>query len=70
MAITLSTVSTGSLGMQAAVLISVGVAMTVLVYGAVAVIVKADDGARRWRSRRGLRCASWGAASCRACRAS
>lgn len=43
MAITLSTVATGSLGMQAVVLAVVGIAITVAVYGAVAIIVKADD---------------------------
>lgn len=43
MAITLATVSTASLSLQLAVLVVVGVAMTVLVYGVVALIVKADD---------------------------
>ncbi|HEV7265421.1 MAG TPA: DUF808 family protein [Falsiroseomonas sp.] len=43
MAITLATVSTGSLLMQGVVLAVVGVAITVVVYGAVALIVKADD---------------------------
>jgi predicted DNA repair protein MutK len=43
MAITLAGVATASLGMQAGVLAGVGVAMTLLVYGTVAVIVKADD---------------------------
>lgn len=43
MAITLSTVSTASLGLQLAVLVLVGVAMTALVYGSVAILVKADD---------------------------
>jgi len=47
MAITLATVATSSLGLQAGVLAFVGIGMTVLVYGTVAVIVKADDvGAR------------------------
>ncbi|MEZ4391580.1 MAG: DUF808 domain-containing protein [Polyangiales bacterium] len=53
MAITLSTVATASLGLQVAVLVSVGVAMTALVYGAVAILVKADDlGAHLARSPR------------------
>lgn len=43
MAITLSTVSTASFPVQAAVLAIVGLALTGLVYGAVALIVKADD---------------------------
>lgn len=43
MAITLSTVSTASFQMQAIVLAVVGVGITVLVYGVVALIVKADD---------------------------
>jgi hypothetical protein len=43
MAITLSTVSTAPLWMQALVLGAVGIGMTVLVYGVVALIVKADD---------------------------
>ncbi|MBY0502933.1 MAG: DUF808 domain-containing protein [Bryobacteraceae bacterium] len=43
MAIALSTVATASLGMQAGILAVVGVGMTVAVYGAVALIVKADD---------------------------
>lgn len=43
MAITLATVASSSVGVQASVLAMVGVAMTVLVYGVVAVIVKADD---------------------------
>ncbi len=43
MAITLSTVSTSSFQMQAIVLALVGIGITVLVYGAVALIVKADD---------------------------
>ncbi len=55
MAITLATVSTASVGMQLAVLVSVGLLMTVLVYGTVAVIVKADDvGAALARSPRGM----------------
>lgn len=44
MAITLSSVAASPVWMQAGVLAVVGVAMTLLVYGAVAVIVKADDG--------------------------
>ncbi|MFA6967720.1 DUF808 domain-containing protein [Bosea sp. (in: a-proteobacteria)] len=43
MAITLSTVSTASFQMQAIVLALVGIGITVLVYGVVALIVKADD---------------------------
>lgn len=43
MAITLSTVSTASFGTQATVLAVVGIGITVLVYGVVALIVKADD---------------------------
>jgi predicted DNA repair protein MutK len=43
MAITLSTVAASSLAMQAAVLAAVGVGITVVVYGTVALIVKADD---------------------------
>jgi hypothetical protein len=43
MAITLASVSATSFLMKAVVLASVGVAITVLVYGAVALIVKADD---------------------------
>ncbi len=43
MAITLSTVSTASFQMQAIVLAVVGIGITALVYGAVALIVKADD---------------------------
>lgn len=43
MAITLSTVSTSSFWMQATVLAVVGVGITAIVYGAVALIVKADD---------------------------
>ncbi|PTM41058.1 DUF808 domain-containing protein [Bosea sp. 124] len=43
MAITLSTVSTASFWMQALVLAVVGIGITVLVYGVVALIVKADD---------------------------
>ncbi|MFO0624573.1 MAG: DUF808 domain-containing protein [Polyangiales bacterium] len=54
MAITLATVSTAPMGVRVAVLVSVGIAMTVLVYGVVAVIVKADDvGAALARSPRG-----------------
>jgi predicted DNA repair protein MutK len=43
MAITLGSVSASPFWMQALVLAAVGVLMTVLVYGAVALIVKADD---------------------------
>jgi uncharacterized protein len=43
MAITLSSVATSPLWLQGGVLAAVGVGMTVLVYGAVALIVKADD---------------------------
>ncbi|AMJ61317.1 DUF808 domain-containing protein [Bosea sp. PAMC 26642] len=43
MAITLASVSTSSFWMQAVVLAVVGVGITVLVYGVVALIVKADD---------------------------
>lgn len=43
MALTLSTVSTSSITMQAAVLASVGILITLAVYGVVALIVKADD---------------------------
>jgi predicted DNA repair protein MutK len=43
MAITLASVTASTLWMQAAVLAVVGVGMTILVYGAVALIVKADD---------------------------
>ncbi len=43
MAITLSTVSASSIWMQALVLAVVGIGITVAVYGAVALIVKADD---------------------------
>jgi hypothetical protein len=43
MAITLSTMPTASLWMQAVVLGVVGIALTVIVYGGVAIIVKADD---------------------------
>lgn len=43
MAITLSTVATASLAMQASVLAIVGLGLTALVYGGVAIIVKADD---------------------------
>ena len=43
MAITLSSVATSPVWLQAAVLGVVGAGMTLLVYGAVAVIVKADD---------------------------
>jgi uncharacterized protein len=43
MAITLSTIAAASIWMQAGVLAVVGLGMTALVYGAVAIIVKADD---------------------------
>ena len=43
MAITLATVATGSFWTQAVVLATVGIGITALVYGAVALIVKADD---------------------------
>lgn len=43
MAITLATVATASFAMQAFVLAFVGIAITAVVYGAVALIVKADD---------------------------
>lgn len=43
LAITLASVSTASFALRAGVLVLVGVAMTVLVYGVVALIVKADD---------------------------
>lgn len=43
MALTLSTVADASVYMQAAVLASVGIAITLAVYGVVALIVKADD---------------------------
>ncbi len=43
MAITLSTIAAASIWMQAGVLAAVGLGMTALVYGAVAIIVKADD---------------------------
>ena len=43
MAITLASVSSSPLWLQAGVLAVVGVGMTLLVYGAVAIIVKADD---------------------------
>lgn len=43
MAITLSTVSTSPIWLQGGVLAVVGLGMTLLVYGAVALIVKADD---------------------------
>jgi predicted DNA repair protein MutK len=43
MAITLSTVATSTIWVQAGVLAAVGLGMTALVYGAVAIIVKADD---------------------------
>jgi predicted DNA repair protein MutK len=43
MAITLASVSAGSIWMQGGVLAVVGIGMTLLVYGVVAIIVKADD---------------------------
>ncbi len=43
MAIALSTITVSSFWMQALVLAVVGIGITILVYGAVAVIVKADD---------------------------
>jgi uncharacterized protein len=43
MAITLSTVATASIWVQGGVLAVVGLGMTAMVYGAVAIIVKADD---------------------------
>lgn len=43
MAISLATVSSSSIAMQAVVLAAVAIGITALVYGAVAVIVKADD---------------------------
>lgn len=43
MAITLAAIPPGSLAMQAAVLATVAIGITVVVYGAVALIVKADD---------------------------
>lgn len=43
MALTLSSVADASIYMQAAVLASVGIAITLAVYGVVALIVKADD---------------------------
>lgn len=52
MAITLSTVSTSSFVMQAAVLAVVGIAITAAVYGAVALIVKADDAGMSLAARR------------------
>lgn len=51
MAIVLSTVADRSFAMQAAVLGAVGLGITMLVYGAVALIVKADD-AGVWLARR------------------
>jgi predicted DNA repair protein MutK len=55
MAITLASVSTSPLWMQGSVLAVVGIGMTLLVYGAVAVIVKADDiGIALARSSQGL----------------
>jgi predicted DNA repair protein MutK len=55
MAITLSTVATAPIWLQGGVLAVVGLGMTALVYGAVALIVKADDaGAAMARSGSGL----------------
>ena len=48
MAITLASVTASSLFVQGTVLAVVGVGMTVLVYGAVAIIVKADDVGAAW----------------------
>jgi predicted DNA repair protein MutK len=51
MAISLATVAGEALGRQALVLAVVGVAITALVYGVVALIVKADDfGVALWRN--------------------
>lgn len=51
MAISLATVAEQALGQQAIVLAIVGVAITALVYGVVALIVKADDfGVALWRN--------------------
>jgi uncharacterized protein len=55
MAITLASVSATSLWMQGGVLAVVGIGMTILVYGVVAIIVKADDiGVALARSRSGV----------------
>jgi hypothetical protein len=55
MAIALSQITTPTLWNKAAVLAAVGIAVTVLVYGAVALIVKADDfGVHLAKSRVGL----------------
>jgi uncharacterized protein len=55
MAITLSTVAAATIWIQAGVLAVVGLGMTALVYGAVAIIVKADDvGAAMARTKYGL----------------
>ena len=55
MAITLSTVATASIWIQGGVLATVGLGMTAMVYGAVAIIVKADDvGAAMAQTRFGL----------------
>jgi uncharacterized protein len=55
MAITLSTIAAASIWMQAGVLAVVGLGMTAMVYGAVAIIVKADDvGAAMARMSNGL----------------
>ena len=55
MAITLSTVATAPIWLQGGVLAVVGLGMTALVYGAVALIVKADDaGVAMARSKSGL----------------
>ncbi len=54
MAISLATVSSAPLWLQAIILAIVGIGMTVLVYGAVAIIVRADDwGAALARTRNG-----------------
>jgi uncharacterized protein len=55
MAITLSTVATATIWIQAGVLAVVGLGMTAMVYGAVAIIVKADDvGAAMARTSNGV----------------
>ena len=55
MAITLSTVAAAAIWIQAGVLAIVGLGMTAMVYGAVAIIVKADDvGAAMARTKFGI----------------
>jgi uncharacterized protein len=55
MAITLSTVATATIWVQGGVLAVVGLGMTAMVYGAVAIIVKADDvGAAMARTSNGM----------------